>query len=1134
MATGFLDELLIAAEVDPSGIARGLQDAITQLQQFDRSLDQILSQNAKLTVDVVPSIPTVNVSEFLSGLAQGIQEGLAEVQADINASPLTIPAPIIPPPSIPSPPDFSETITETIRAADVMRAEFLSAFPVQALGIEAKQAAAIAVDELESGLLARVGQLRDELATGLISPASFTAQVDRAIADMAAEIQRRNADLPTLVINTRVGAAQDAGVITDADLAQVQAFDQVAQAERRVTDEVNRGTTALGSHSRAANVARSSLTVLASQALGTSSTLGRLAESLLLFGGGTGLVVGVAGSVLVLSKAYDLLTKSAQEAEERHRSLVDNINNQRLHPGGVLEAQDAVKATTEEVRRLAIVLSALNTPNPPEEAFTLRNTIEEFQFVVGIKNVKEESLKVTENQRLAEQQLTEAIQEQARAISQAQAAQRQQFVGALAQAPTLGLDDVGSVRERRAEEERLLSIINNQRAGVLARVEAERQLSALIEGEQAPALRNLDLQQQAIQETLRAAAATGVLARAQADVTALAGFDQLIAQYQSLEKAAAGDATQVQALADKRHEVEKLRQSTDAALAGFLGLGAGVGSLPAIQLRAAFADPDQALLDLLAELNRVALANPVIVELKPLTLEGGTTGLVPRLDDAVSQSFEAASGSVGDLDAQLQRAITASGRFGATAVRDANDTRTAFQRTADAIDEVTRGLDEISRTASNVGAISQAADQAISSVLGLVDAVGNLRDELGNITAGGILGLVGAGVGVIGAVGRLFGKSQEEVERDRLLAENNQRLAELNSTIGQQVTGEQTASAAEIAAVAAAQRLAAIQSTPLGTGTGGLGGTATQQELDRVKALETANREFQDRLAAAGLTLDEFAQIIKQQTGLEILDSKGHVVAETLAQVDAAFQKTIQSITNFGDSIDAQAQVAETRDKLGLINRTTGLPDSADPDIARLQRIRDLELNNLNLSAAEDARIRALDLATSEGQQAFLEEQRSLFLRAQAGELTPEELGKFTSVTELLGIIGQAADGLNTLTDATRAAADQLNDFNLPSGFRAQAIAFETANVVPVAVPLPGGPEFASLRGSDGAALPDFTASIQSLTDAVRNARPIEVHQSIQQLPGESMTDFAERVVEALRTKANAQTGDTLLSVGFN
>jgi hypothetical protein len=397
---------------------------------------------------------------------------------------------------------------------------------------------------------------------------------------------------------------------------------------------------------------------------------------------------------------------------------------------------------------------------------------------------------------------------------------------------------------------------------------------------------------------------------------------------------------------------------------------------------------------------------------------------LPKVD--IDANFDRATASVEGVQDALLGAIAASNRFGAAAVKNANDARTAQEKLNDSIHDVTIGLDAIVGASRNVGLIGDEAANAIGSVLSLGDAIGSVIEKA---SAGNIAGLIGAGIGVLGS---LFGKSATQQEHDRILQQNNERLRELSVSLSK----TQGVGAAETAKQAA-QALSVIP-----------GIEVAGNPIDIIRAAGEAR--LQEGLARAGLSLEEFEQIIKQQTGLDVLDSKGHLVAETLADAVAGLQAIVDASTHFATGISDQQRQLETAARLGL----SGF--SPDTQVSRLEITRQIELENLTLDPELERRIQGLSLATEEGRQAFFEFQEMLFQMAKNGQLTAEQLGKFGSVDELLGPINDAADGVNAFKDATEAAAQRLGDLNIPAGFRRNALIFANASPGPAVAPITG------------------------------------------------------------------------------
>jgi hypothetical protein len=372
---------------------------------------------------------------------------------------------------------------------------------------------------------------------------------------------------------------------------------------------------------------------------------------------------------------------------------------------------------------------------------------------------------------------------------------------------------------------------------------------------------------------------------------------------------------------------------------------------------------------------------------------GTGLGLLPAADTGISAGFDQAQASVHGVETALEKAAAASNRFFQKALRDAEDTRDANTRLADSVHEITRGLDEVLGASVSVGLIGEEAGRSIGAVLNLADALGKVAESA---STGNILGAIGAGVGLIGGL-----LNPGPTETDRLLAENNQRLAQLSASLDRQLQ-----SAGRTAATAA--QVAGLQGLPHTFGPKGAD-------------LGINQSAFEASLAASGLTIEQWAARVQSLTGLDVLDDRGHIVAATLAQADAAFQKLNDEITHLGTSIEDQRQNQVNRDALGLSDR------SRDPRVAELQRQREIELGNLSLDPAEEARIQALDLTTAQGRAAFLEEQRSLFLRAQNGQLTAEQIGGFQNAQEVANAAGAAAAALDAFGKSLASETEKIS-----------------------------------------------------------------------------------------------------------
>lgn len=84
----------------------------------------------------------------------------------------------------------------------------------------------------------------------------------------------------------------------------------LVQEQRALNAATESGATSFAGHARAANIARNSLVGLAAQAVGTTSQIGRLAESALLFGAGsTGVLIGARAELVAVTAEVMLIVR---------------------------------------------------------------------------------------------------------------------------------------------------------------------------------------------------------------------------------------------------------------------------------------------------------------------------------------------------------------------------------------------------------------------------------------------------------------------------------------------------------------------------------------------------------------------------------------------------------------------------------------------------------------------------------------------------------------------------------------------------------------------------------------------------------------------------------------------------------
>jgi hypothetical protein len=359
-----------------------------------------------------------------------------------------------------------------------------------------------------------------------------------------------------------------------------------------------------------------------------------------------------------------------------------------------------------------------------------------------------------------------------------------------------------------------------------------------------------------------------------------------------------------------------------------------------------------------------------------------------------------------------------------------------IQELADAFGAVADSAFGVADAAHSIGLIGDEAADSLASV-------GDLANALGQIATGNVLGGI---LGGISALGGMFGESAAQREQRETLEENNLRLAELRQSLDAANIGAQRFGTAR--AQLREARAAGLDEDPRIAGAPK--GTNERRLDDQADALG-------DIVRRSGESLEEWANRIERETGIDVLDDKGHIIAGSLEQASKAIDLMTAAATRFSQTASGIESRLSTEEKLGLI------PRSDDPLVAALEHDRDVQLEALNLGEAEEARIRALDLKTAEGRAEFLRQQQELFKRIKAGELTAEELGAIENADILGALIGDTADDLGAFDEATRSATDAIKGLtNLPDTFKLASAEFAARAVDTPGTPIAGftGPTF--------------------------------------------------------------------------
>ena len=367
----------------------------------------------------------------------------------------------------------------------------------------------------------------------------------------------------------------------------------------------------------------------------------------------------------------------------------------------------------------------------------------------------------------------------------------------------------------------------------------------------------------------------------------------------------------------------------------------------------------------------------------------------------------------------------------------------AMQALAAEIIDVNRGLDSVVDAAVNVGAIGEEAARAIGEVQDLADAIAAVMTSA---SAGNVLGLIGAGVNIVGGI--LGGDDAHK----RIVEENLRRIAENTAERRERFIG--LGGAAEAAAFLAQLPRSLIEGASRAQAGGVVGRTGNS-------ALEEFNKILRD----ANVSLADL-QRIAEQHGLELLDEKGRLVAEAFERLRKEIIEAAEAAFGFNASLFEDQQTL-----LGLRSRALGLDQ--DPSAIFSQ--------NLEAAGAVGAEVfedffGGIDLSDADAiRQASLDAIEAW----ESGAIDIEDLGGLTR-DEFLEIIRSgldAADAIDGMSEAAREAAQEF--INVPLGFRQAQLAFEAqdpgAGLRPVDSPLVN----VATRGTDGAALPALVSGLR-------------------------------------------------------
>jgi hypothetical protein len=827
------------------GLTTGLQQGAQSVVAFSQRVEAALRQ-----------VPAELISkEFFTGLLQGAAEAAQEiVSLGATADAATGSAAAL-----------ARAVGATGDAAQ-RSAEQMSAL---AVATEQTRRAPIALLPAQSGNIAATAEQIAVLSGALQQVPAAAGASATATGQMATAFDVAGAEAAVLSRETR-------DVVAGADAMARGVSGAAAQA--RI------GGASFEFHGTAARKATNALTALAATSLQVEGPVARLAESALLFGGGEVAVVGVAGAVLGLAAAYNFATTAEREHDEVNKRIVQGLLQEadQAIPSAIhaLEALTAAREAEAKARQgigararsgVLDVLSVVANPTGLGQAVggeVIRRDAQARTDATRAEQQAQEDLNksVTDFEALNAKSLTESIQLHTASADQIRTAQ--QLAAILTHESEQGNRPIA---ERNELLRLALGIQDALNTAAQKEADLRERIRQQAESAQAANITNLaaapglgtDTQVSQIERAVELQRLTAIIKDQTLPLeernTAAQQFNQLVAGAEApLERQRQEALAIADAWRDVQHTVAEL---TDAAVA-------------AVQKSTAALAPSQ--FDELLRRQRQQVVDSASADASTFTV-----------DDSVSAGFERAQGSVRDLNDALVDAIRSSDKFGARAVRNAADTRTANERAADSVHAITRGLDSVAAGAASLGLIGNEALNSIGSVLDLADALANVA---ANASAGNIIGAIGAGLGFIGAI-----TAQTESQRNLATAMQSNEEAVRENTRAQlkpqtaQDVAEERSATANIVTNADSLR--------------------TQDFLARTnqgpKAFEA---QFTEDLKKQGVSLVEFEAAAKQ-AGFTLRDASGQLRADLVIQFAQAVQDGTVVLTGLGDA----AQTATDR-----------------------------------------------------------------------------------------------------------------------------------------------------------------------------------------------------------------------------
>lgn len=560
-----------------------------------------------------------------------------------------------------------------------------------ATGLTAQAQAALAAARANASVQAAGGGAGLGAAAGALVQANALAAASNVARSGAVRMAQ---GLALASEQATILAAAEAQALTGAGRMAAGFAGAAAQARALATAEgeaaaanVAVGTGASSAH-KGLNLLRGATVALATQALGTTGTVGSLAAGLLFLAEVPNpVIIAISALIFIMEKLEGPTRKAKKETEEfiaalkeADKARLPGFQQVQLKLDEISAKSVAATARIAELQRQAAAQGAGGA------AIFGRAILEEIQFV---KDLAAEYLKLKPIKADLEQQDKRNAEAAAQNFQQQRESAR---IAALAAAPQLGTDTSASVRERASEMARLNAIIRAGGGDQTTLNQARTDYNRLLDASLFKTERQIGLDQQATQQAIQRfqqlrqqAAGLGADVSVKLDVAdaedGLRRFQGTIAadlaEVNRLRVGLDQNSAAAQRLADKARDLSGLRDAiTQIIEAGrTTGLQALVDSVDAVARRLAVL---RSASDGTAQSQALIAASAAQAALQYAALSaaieraGGASQADIRLLDAQAQALKALGDGTGPLVAGLAQAFTSlrSARTAAAALGD--------------------------------------------------------------------------------------------------------------------------------------------------------------------------------------------------------------------------------------------------------------------------------------------------------------------------------------------------------------------------------------------------------------------------------------------------------------------------------